>query len=39
VWLCGRIRLFVLHVVLCGQACRHVDMPVHTVQHAKIHYI
>jgi hypothetical protein len=25
--LCGSIRSFVLHVVLCGEACRHVDMP------------
>jgi hypothetical protein len=24
VWLCGSIRSFVLHVVLCGEACRHV---------------
>jgi hypothetical protein len=23
VWLCGSIRSFVLHVVLCGVACRH----------------
>jgi hypothetical protein len=23
VWLCGSIRSFVLHVVLCGEACRH----------------
>jgi hypothetical protein len=27
VWLCGSIRSFVLHVVLCGEACRHVFCP------------
>jgi hypothetical protein len=26
VWLCGSIRSLVLHVVLCGEACRHVDI-------------
>jgi hypothetical protein len=26
VWLCSSIRSFVLHVVLCGEECRHVDM-------------
>jgi transposase len=25
VWLCGSIRSFVLPVVLCGEACRHVE--------------
>jgi hypothetical protein len=35
VWLCGSIRSFVMHVVLCGEACRHVGMPLHTIQHAK----
>jgi hypothetical protein len=35
VWLCGSIRSFVLYVVLCRGACRHVDMPLHTRQHAK----
>jgi hypothetical protein len=31
VWLCGSIRSFVLRVVLCGEACRHADMPLHTI--------
>jgi hypothetical protein len=26
VWLCGSIGSFVLHVVLCGEACRHVHV-------------
>jgi hypothetical protein len=33
VWLCGYILSFVFHVVLCGEACRHVDMPLHTAQY------
>jgi hypothetical protein len=26
VWLCGSIRSFVLHVLLCGEVCRHVGV-------------
>jgi hypothetical protein len=29
VWLCGSIRSFVLHVLLCGEACRHASPPLY----------
>jgi hypothetical protein len=35
VWLCGTIRSFLLHVVLCGEACQKVDMPLHAIQYIK----
>jgi hypothetical protein len=33
VWLCGSIRSIVLHVVLCGEACRHVLFPIVSLEY------